>query len=92
MIAPFNKDMGQRLSDLHRAASAGDAIKAEFHPGFDHGQSNMPDRIILDIEPNGRRMVFDMPTAEALAAQLQINGMSETAGLIRQAMPDGATV
>jgi hypothetical protein len=83
----FNPDMDKRLADLHTAATSGGALSATFHPAFEHDNTKQPARIWVDIAETGRRLVFDVPTAEAVAGQLKANGLADAAGVILAAIP-----
>jgi hypothetical protein len=86
VLALFNLDMGRRIEALESALSDGRAITAMFHPAYKQEQSEQPDRIAVEIEGTGRKLVFGMEMAASVAEQLRVNGRSDAASVIEGAL------
>jgi hypothetical protein len=85
VLALFNLDMGRRIEALESALSDGRAITATYHPAYKHEQSEQPDRVVMEIEGTGRKLVFGMEMAASVAEQLRVNGRSDVADVIKSA-------
>lgn len=81
MVPIFNPSMSKRIADLWGALQAAEPIEVQSLPAFDHGQSKMPDRI--NVRFADRSFVLDLPTARAVADQIEEAGFPVFASRLR---------